>query len=316
MQFKYGELGSNVEIVCENENCSIYKVYENGEEGIMTMYQLFQGVYIIFNDFHMENCISQFQKKGDIFCIDHCKEGRIEWELEKNKFIYLKEGDMQLSTRKYHWGQFSFPLHHYHGVTICFVLDEAEESLSNVLDGFRANIKMLSEKFCSGDKTFIMRAGAGIEHIFFELYNIEEPLKFHYCQIKVLELLLFLQAQEDIAYKDETPYFYRVQVEKMKAIAALLTKDLERYYTLEELSYQFDIPLTSMKQCFKGVYGTSIYAYIKTYRMNVAANLLRTTKDSVAEIGGRVGYDNASKFSSAFKQVIGMTPLVYRKSCV
>ena len=76
-------------------------------------------------------------------------------------------------------------------------------------------------------------------------------------------------------------------------------------------------PLTSKKACFKGVYGTSIFAYMRAYRMNRAAVLLRAGGGkSVAEIAGRVGYDSPSKFAAAFKEVMGKSPLEYRKSFV
>ena len=34
---------------------------------------------------------------------------------------------------------------------------------------------------------------------------------------------------------------------------------------------------------------------------------------SVAEVGGRVGYDNPGKFTEAFKKVLKATPSAYRK---
>ena len=114
---------------------------------------------------------------------------------------------------------------------------------------------------------------------------------------------------------EERPYFYKSQVEKVKAIQALLTQDLTKKYTLEELSEQFDIALTPMKTCFKSVYGSPIFTYMRNYRMNVAASLLRSDKSlKVAEIAGLVGYDSPSKFAAAFHQVMGKTPLEYRKS--
>lgn len=39
-------------------------------------------------------------------------------------------------------------------------------------------------------------------------------------------------------------------------------------------------------------------------------------KDSVTSIAMQMGYENASKFSAAFKSVIGTTPADYRKSIV
>lgn len=69
-----------------------------------------------------------------------------------------------------------------------------------------------------------------------------------------------------------------------------------------------------MKNCFKGIYGISIYAYLKDYRINTAALLLRQTNESITQIANRIGYENPSKFSDAFKKNMGMLPSEYRKS--
>lgn len=48
--------------------------------------------------------------------------------------------------------------------------------------------------------------------------------------------------------------------------------------------------------------------------MNFAAVLLKQEKSvKVAEIAGRVGYDSPSKFAMAFRKVMGMSPVEYRK---
>ena len=122
-------------------------------------------------------------------------------------------------------------------------------------------------------------------------------IKKDYFKIKVLELLLYLDALELSGHTEERPYFYKGQVEKIKAIQALLTQDLTKNYTLEELSARFDIALTPMKNCFKSVYGSPIFTYMRNYRMNYAASLLKSDKSlKVAEIAGLVGYDSPSKF--------------------
>ena len=63
---------------------------------------------------------------------------------------------------------------------------------------------------------------------------------------------------------------------------------------------------------FKAVCGTSIYAFTKQQKMYAAAELLRTGDSTVLEIAGRFGYDNASKFAGAFRNVMGVTPNEYR----
>ena len=70
---------------------------------------------------------------------------------------------------------------------------------------------------------------------------------------------------------------------------------------------------TLIKNCFKDVYGVSVYSYIRTQKMEKAAVMLRETDMQVTEIAGTLGYDNSSKFAKAFKDVKGVTPGVYRK---
>ena len=69
--------------------------------------------------------------------------------------------------------------------------------------------------------------------------------------------------------------------------------------------------------CFKSVYGSPIFTYMRNYRMNYAAALLKSDKSlKVADVAGLVGYDSPSKFTAAFHQTMGKTPLEYRKSII
>ena len=310
------EMGDNIRMVCGNDECTVFQMKDTGGEGIMTFYQVFPGVYLLYNDFHMEHCVSGFDPSIEMLCIDHCREGRIEWNIEHNKYIYIESGDIQINTRKNHTGTFRFPLSHYHGITVGFAVEEAEESLLHVMDGFSIDLRRLQEKFCEGGRNFIMRAGAKIDHIFSELYDIPDHVRLPYFKIKVLELLLFLETLEAPAASEERPYFYKTQVDKIKDIVSLQTQNLERWYTIEELSQKFEFPITSMKQCFKGIYGVSMYAYMKEYRMNAAALMLKNTDEPVIAVAGKVGYTNPGKVSAAFRSVLGVTPTEYRKSVV
>lgn len=57
-----------------------------------------------------------------------------------------------------------------------------------------------------------------------------------------------------------------------------------------------------------------IHSYIKSYRMQSAARLLRETKVRITEISLKVGYANPSNFSDAFRKELGMLPSDYRNS--
>ena len=55
-----GAAGSNVDLVISEGNCKVLKLSDKTGEGVMTMYQVFNGVYLMFNDFHMESCYSGY----------------------------------------------------------------------------------------------------------------------------------------------------------------------------------------------------------------------------------------------------------------
>lgn len=109
------------------------------------------------------------------------------------------------------------------------------------------------------------------------------------------------------------PRFTCRQLQTIQQIAAYLNNHPEEELTLERLSQDFVMPLTTMKRCFSAVYGIPIYAYLRRSRMKKAAKLLLETDSTIMEVAGQVGYDNASKFAAAFKTVTGLSPSEYRR---
>ena len=307
--------GDNIFKVSGDENVEVYKMEDATGEGMMTCYHVLPGIDLMYNDFHMQSCVSQAKPKVEMLSFDHCREGRIEWQFENGAYLYLQQGDMQITDKERHDQQFGFPLSHYHGITIAIYIEEATQTLSDIVSGIPVDLRALKAKFCTGEKPFIMRASDSIQHIFFELYHVPDRIRFPYFKIKVLELLLFL-SEAPMPQGEKRPYFTKTHVDTVKAICKFMTCSPECHYTLEELSEKFNIPLTSMKNCFKSVYGTSVYTYMRTYRMQTAAYLLRQTGQSITSVAASVGYSNPSKFSAAFKAIMGSSPIKYRKALV
>lgn len=308
-------MGDNVsEIICE-DGFVIYQITESTGEGHITVHKIFDGVYVLYNDFHMKSCFSQLRPNAstNVFCIDHCREGKLKQVFKEGKYIQVEAGDLRIDDRSKHNSQFELPFSHYHGISILFFLDIAPKSILHVFKDFPVDLNKLKNKYCSDRTPFVIKSIESIEHIFSELYAVPHKIKNTYYKIKILELILFLDTIEIDDCEEIRPYFYKSQVEKVKAINNLMTTNLDIHDTLDELSKRFDISLTPMKKCFKSIYGDSIYSYLRVCRMNRAAVLLRTTEMSVAQIGGEVGYSSPSKFSVAFKKIIGMSPLEYRK---
>ena len=274
-------LGSNVKPMIQNENCSVLMLNDTTGEGVMTIYRVMPGVMICFSDMHMEQCVSEFELKNDkkVFCIDHCREGRIEMEVKPGVFSIMQENELRLDNRENHKGTTYYPLKHYHGVSIFMEVAEVQKALDEMFHGFSVFIEELRSQYCAEEKPYVIRGDKELESILSEFYqkNMAHPelakVKEYYL-LKVVELLLYLNTITIEDRKEVRPYYYKTQMEKIKGIHAKITGNLQTRFTMEELSAMYEIPLTTMKKCFKDVYGDSIYSYQKRYRMNLAANML------------------------------------------
>ena len=314
------DLGNNVKTLIKNEHCSVLMLNDSTGEGIMTIYKVMPGVMICFSDMHMEKYDSEFelQKDKKVLCIDHCREGRIEMEVQPGVFCIMQENELRLDNRENHKGISYYPLRHYHGVSVFMDVEETQKALDTMFHGFSANIAELRIRYCTQNKPYVVRNDEGLNRIISGFYqrNIERPemsaIKEYY-QIKVVEILLYLETMTMENSKEIKPYYYRTQMEKIKAVHEQITGDLKSRLTIEDLSSMYDIPATTMKKCFKDVYGDSIYSYQKRYRINIAASMLMQDKNrKIQEIASFVGYENPSKFSVAFRSVMGVSPAEYR----
>lgn len=302
------------QLLAQNDGCAVWQFRNESGDGTMTVYDVFPGVMLSFNDFHMKHYESTYVTEQPLFAIDHCREGRMEYAADENAVAYISAGDMKLDLRRHHTGAFCFPSRHYHRLTVAFDLDTVRTSLPSEVQNFPVTPEHIIARWQLGEYPRVVHGVDMMEHIFGEMYRVPEQIRIPYFKVKILEMLLYLDTISIPAEDGERPYFYRTQVEKVQAIRDFLTENLSENYTQEELSERFDLPLTAMKTCFRSAYGISMGAWLTDYRMNRAAELLISgPKTGIAEIGGMVGYDSASKFAAAFKKVMKLTPSEYRR---
>lgn len=281
-------------------------------DAVMTLYTVFPGVQLIYNAVHMDRFDIGFAAQGNLIEIIHCREGRIEQEFE-DEFFYLMPGDLSIAIRSEEVKEFSFPLRHYHGITIIIDTDLAPRCFSEFLDDVRVQPMEVARRLCGSRYSRILRSQQYIEHIFSELYSVPENIRAGYLKVKILELLLVLSG---IAPQESRPTgctLSRYQVQLAKQAAAYLSEHLDRHITILELARQFNVSDTYLKTAFKGVYGVPVFSYMRFQKMQMAAQLLLHTDRAVADIAAEVGYCTPGKFTAAFREVMGETPSEYRR---
>ena len=249
-------------LLCRDESCSVYQMKNETGDGTATYYEVYPGIGVIYNDFHMASCPPRRFDSTHYISIHHCREGRIEWEVSNGAYLYLASGDIMLDSSATENNHCSFPVSHYHGITVTISVPEAAEGLGDLLSLFSIDLEQIEQQFALKARPFIMHGNSVPDHVISELYQVPDNIRLEYLRVKILELLVTLRTVDPTVLGVERPYFYKTQVEKVKAIMSFMTNEPEHHFTMEELSEKFDISTSALKQCFKGVYGTAIYTYM------------------------------------------------------
>ncbi len=284
---------------------------ENGEYGTMETYSLFPGIVIAYMDMHIENMEDVFiEKKFDIrlLQINHCCEGRYAYSIGEDKMIYFGKGDLCVSIYDLTKSISDFPLGYYNGFQILIDVDVANDHLKQIISFFDL-IDMYNELERSQGYVLV-RANKRIGHVIGELYSVDNRIKESYFKIKCLELLLFFS----IAHLENTSNIQlsKSQAEIVENVRLDLTCNLESQITIDQLAEKYGISKTTLKNCFKEVYGKPIFKWRKEYKLDYACRLIEEDELTITEISKIVGYSSPSKFTQAFKDYVGCTPTEYR----
>ncbi len=280
------------------------------EESVQTSYCVFPGITVVYEEAAAQSPLFGTSGEGEpIYEIRHCREGRIECHYQ-NQYVYLSQGDLAICSGQKEQCAAFLALENYRGYSVRIDLKKAPESLSSCLEGLDVCPGDILKKLCAERPCCILQEDAGVERIFSQMYGAQGENQKGYFRLKVLELLLYLDS-----CRGEEPQtgLSASQVEIAKNACQYLTQRMESKVTLEELCMTLHVSGTHLKNCFKGVYGISVYAYIRAQKMQAAADTLLHTDSTVLEVAGQYGYDNGSKFAKAFRDVIGMTPREYRR---
>jgi AraC-like DNA-binding protein len=302
----------DVSLDLQKEDCIIRQIQNRDGGLIVTEYNVFPGVWLLYRDIHMSSRKNPDGYPSGLLEITYCHKGRIEYDMGDRVF-YLSEGDMVVN-RSVEDAMLYFPTKYHVGISVIIDPNIAPTCFSTVLDNVKVGADEILDKFCRDNAHFIMRSTQRVSHIFSELYSISDATRSGYVRIKILELLLFLK-DLDVEFSETDKHMYtKGQMDLAQKVCDYISKNMDTRPTIEELASMFYVSPTQLKKSFQNVYGQSIYSFIRTYKMKYAAHLLETTEQTISEVADTMGYDNCSKFSKAFRDIMGASPTEYRKT--
>lgn len=94
---------------------------------------------------------------------------------------------------------------------------------------------------------------------------------------------------------------------------SFMKKNLDERHSLESLASISGLSVSQYSLLFRKKTGRSPMDYFTNLRMQGACRLLDNSTLRIGEIARRVGYNDPFHFSRIFKQVMGLSPLHYRK---
>jgi AraC family transcriptional activator of pyochelin receptor len=123
----------------------------------------------------------------------------------------------------------------------------------------------------------------------------------------------FNASRRQTAYK--CPFLNQKEnVTKVRDAKEYLIKDLHNAPTIKELAKEVALNEHNLKTGFKEIYGKTIHAFVKDYKMSKARELILKREFQIAEIADQLGYTNVSHFIDAFKKKYGVTPKKFEMS--
>ena len=99
---------------------------------------------------------------------------------------------------------------------------------------------------------------------------------------------------------------------KIAEVAHYLTSNPASKDSLADLARRVGMNRTKLVCAFREVYGTSVEAYWRDWRLQKARDLLVDRRMSVSEVAEEVGYSEIAAFTRAFSKQFGVSPKRYK----
>lgn len=290
---------------------------DNEKESRMAFYHIMPGIDVVYNKFDTSHCVeADYQPDAlNVIEINHCRQGRYGCQIN-DKMFYLGVDEIEANILGIDRINPEFPLGYYEGIEILIDVAKASQYLEHMFPDIAEQIRNLHRILQDHSHVVRIKNEPELKHIFEELYNVNSAGLISYIKIKVLEIILTLETVPLEEKVEDVKYYRKNEYQKVKNIHHELITNLDKRITLGEMAEKYGISLTSLKNCFKQVYGCPYYTYIKRYKMHKAVHYLDETDDSISEIAGKLGYDNPSKFISAFRSILKCTPRQYKNKNV
>lgn len=247
-----------------------------------------------------------------------CQAGGVEIALEHGQVIDAKQQDILLLSQ-------AAPVQGLQGTgpvrqqQIQMTL-KREELLEPLLDlwsvpGSRLQAREVLEALHAHGGWLLFPGGLWSSAFFSQLEDLPPEARGEYCVMKSVELLYLLcgEGLRPVEQPCSRRYWDQDQIDAIRQAHDYMLSHISQPMTIESLAHRFHISGTFLKEGFRQMYGLSTRKFLQARRMDLAADLLRHTNQTVLQVATAVGYESASQFSQIFKRHYKLPPAQYRR---
>ncbi|MBE6493328.1 MAG: helix-turn-helix domain-containing protein [Methanosphaera stadtmanae] len=301
-----------------------YKEIEFNKHNIyninMNCYDLLPGITLISIKTKIDVYIDKteiftYDNPDDILIINYISHGQHQLKVDDYKYILLNKDNLNIYIKSLNEGEYTF-----YGETCFYELIVDKKVISENFNRYSEEFIPLQEYYfdlVKNERNIIINMNDELRN----LINKGEEYKAHknntkeiLFQLKIFELLLYIYDQPFENQIDKKTVYSDAQIRVVRKIKNHLSRDIASYVSLEVLSVSYGINLTTLKKCFKDMYGKPLYTWYTDYKFQRAKELIKNTNYPIQKIANMIGYKSSSKFAKAFKKKIGVLPSNYRKN--
>lgn len=130
---------------------------------------------------------------------------------------------------------------------------------------------------------------------------------------RLLDLLLIAVLRAWFARAESTPGWFRAQADPVVGRALRMLHNHPAHpWTVASLAGRLGVSRAALARRFTDLVGEPPMAYLTSWRLALAADLLREPDATLGAVARQVGYGSPFALSAAFKRVRGVSPQEYR----
>ncbi|RAP52758.1 MAG: hypothetical protein BZ138_02470 [Methanosphaera sp. rholeuAM270] len=287
----------------------------------LKIYNLIPGITVIVDysnltdHFRTSDDILYYEHPEDTLLINFVSKGQLQYEIEPDKYMFVKENDISMYIKKLNPKSFRY----VGNVTLFHILINRTQIQKVFQEYNKENMEIIDKLFeiAKKENCTIFKAQEKIlqNAAEYKNYPLNKELSSKlFFRLKAFESLVLLYEFEIEDEKNIRRTYSDAQIRVVRNIKNSLSRNIASYVSLDSLSMSYGINLTTLKNCFKDMYGKPLYTWYKEYKFNRAKELIKNTDYPISKIAYMIGYKSSSKFAKAFKKEMGVLPSSYRKN--